>query len=37
VDWWAAERLEHDSLRQRLPTRPGLRMPAGLVAGKVRA
>jgi UDP-glucose 4-epimerase len=37
VDWWAAERLEHDSRRQPLATPVGVRMAAGLVAGKVRA
>jgi UDP-glucose 4-epimerase len=37
VDWWAAERLEHDSLRQPLGTPARVRMAGGLVTGKVNA
>ena len=36
VDWWAAQRLEHDSLRRSVATPAGSRMAAGLVAGTVR-
>jgi UDP-glucose 4-epimerase len=37
VDWWAAERLEHDGLRELLAVPAGARAAAGLVAGRARA
>jgi UDP-glucose 4-epimerase len=37
VDWWAAERLEHETLRKPLATPAARRLAAGLFAGEVSA
>ena len=37
VDWWAAERLEHETLRRPLATPAARRLAAGLFAGEVSA
>ena len=37
VDWWAAERLEHEGVRQPLAAPAARRLAVGLVAGKLGA